>query len=346
MVVRSYDEELKYLERITPTSWRIKKGFVPNMNVEGVFYVNSHLESLMFEELKNSCQHGLVGGFVPGMKQIANVASLPGIVGKSIGLPDVHSGYGFAIGNMAAFDMDDPKAVVSPGGVGFDINCGVRLLRTNLHEKDIQPVKEQLTQSLFDHIPVGVGSKGVIPINAQSLDEVLEMGVDWSLREGYAWAEDKEHCEEYGRMLNADPSKVSLRAKKRGLPQLGTLGAGNHYAEIQVVDEIYDKFAATKMGIEHKGQVCVMIHSGSRGFGHQVATDALVSMERAMNRDDITVNDRQLACARISSVEGQDYLKAMSAAANYAWVNRSAMTFLCRQVPSSSNSAFLGGNVG
>lgn len=156
--------------------------------------------------------------------------------------------------------------------------------------------------------------------------------MDWSLREGYVWAEDKEHCEEYGRMLNADPSKVSMRAKKRGLPQLGTLGAGNHYAEIQVVDEIYDKFAASKMGIEEKGQVCVMIHSGSRGFGHQVATDALVEMEKAMKRDKIETNDRQLACARINSTEGQNYLKAMAAAANFAWVNRSSMTFLTRQV--------------
>ncbi|KAK4015929.1 RNA-splicing ligase RtcB homolog [Daphnia magna] len=328
---RSYEEELKFIERLSPYSWRIKKGFVPNMKVEGIFYVNNNLENLMFEELKASSAQGLVGGFLPGMKQIANVAALPGIVGRSIGLPDVHSGYGFAIGNVAAFDMDDPNSIVSPGGVGFDINCGVRLLRTNLTEKDVQPVKEQLTQSMFDHIPVGVGSKGVIPINAQDLEEALEMGVDWSLREGYAWAEDKEHCEEFGRMLNADPSKVSLRAKKRGLPQLGTLGAGNHYAEIQVVDEIYDKWAATKMGIEHKGQVCIMIHSGSRGFGHQVATDALVTMERAMKRDNIVTNDRQLACARISSTEGQDYLKAMSAAANFAWVNRSSMTFLCRQ---------------
>ena len=146
------------------------------------------------------------------------------------------------------------------------------------------------------------------------------------------WAEDKEHCEEYGRMLNADPSKVSTRAKKRGLPQLGTLGAGNHYAEIQVVDEIFDKFAATKMGIERVGQVCVMIHSGSRGFGHQVATDALVDMEKAMARDHIDTNDRQLACARINSAEGQNYLSAMAAAANFAWVNRSSMTFLTRQV--------------
>ena len=285
----------------------------------------------MFEELKNFSSHGGHGGFIPGIKQIANVAALPGIVSKSIGLPDVHSGYGFAIGNMAAFDTEDPCAIVSPGGVGFDINCGVRLLRTSLTEKDVQPVKEQIIQCLFDHIPVGVGSKGIIPIKVEDLEEALEMGIDWSVREGYAWAEDKEHCEEYGRMLNADTSKVSVKAKKRGLPQLGTLGAGNHYAEIQVVDEIYDKQNAFKMGIEHCGQVCVMIHSGSRGLGHQVATDALQVMEKVMKRDRIEVNDRQLACARIKSNEGQDYLKSMAAAANYAWVNRSSMTFLARQ---------------
>jgi len=182
MVVRTYDDELKYLERIDKNTWRIKKGFQPNMKVEGVFYVNSHLEKLMFEELRNACRPGMVGGFLPGVKQIANVAALPGIVGKSVGLPDVHSGYGFAIGNMAAFDMDDPEAVVSPGGVGFDINCGVRLLRTNLTEKEVSPVKEQLAQALFDHIPVGVGSKGIIPMQARDLDEALEMGMDWSLR--------------------------------------------------------------------------------------------------------------------------------------------------------------------
>lgn len=249
----------------------------------------------------------------------------------SVALPDVHSGYGFAIGNVAAFDMSNPEAIVSPGGVGFDINCGVRLLRTNLKEEDVQPVKEQLAQALFDHIPVGVGSQGIIPTTAKDLEEVLAMGMDWSLREGYSWAEDKEHCEEYGRMLSANPEKVSARAKKRGLPQMGTLGAGNHYAEIQVVEEVYDPIAARKMGIDEIGQVCIMIHSGSRGLGHQVATDSLVAMEKAMARDGIHVNDRQLACARINSPEGQDYLTAMACAANYAWVNRSSMTFLCRQ---------------
>lgn len=331
MVVRTYQDELKYLEKVGTCAWRIKKGFVENMNVEGLFFVNEVLEKLMFDELKQSCRTGGYGGFLPGMKQIGNVAALPGIVGRSIGLPDVHSGYGFAIGNMAAFDMANPDSVVSPGGVGFDINCGVRLLRTNLTEKDVQPVKEQLAQCLFDHIPVGVGSKGIIPMNAKDLEEALEMGMDWSLREGYIWAEDKEHCEEYGRMLQADPSKVSPRAKKRGLPQLGTLGAGNHYAEIQVVDAIYDDLAAKKMGIEHTGQICVMIHCGSRGLGHQVATDSLVVMEKVMKRDNINTNDRQLACAKINSVEGQDYLKGMASAANYAWVNRSSMTFLARQ---------------
>lgn len=328
MSLRSFEEEKAFLEKIGHNTWRIKKGFVPNMRTEGVFYVNANLEDMTFEELKQSDRGG---GFLPAVKQIANVATLPGIVGKSIGLPDVHSGYGFAIGNVAAMDMDDPESVVSPGGVGFDINCGVRLVRTNLYEKDVQPVREELCQSLFDHIPVGVGSKGLIPMNAHDLDEALEMGMDWSLREGYAWPEDKEHCEEYGRMLNADPSKVSLKAKKRGLPQLGTLGSGNHYAEIQVVEKIYDKAKAAKMGIKDIGQVCIMIHSGSRGFGHQVATDALLEMEKAMKKDKIELNDRQLACARINSQEGQDYLKAMACASNFAWVNRTSMTFLTRQ---------------
>ena len=184
MVVRTYEEECSYLERLTAHSWRIKKGFQPHMNVEGVFYVNKKLEQLMFDELKQASRPGSFGGFLPGVKQIANVAALPGIVGKSVGLPDIHSGYGFAIGNMAAFDMSKEESVVSPGGVGFDINCGVRLIRTNLHEKDVAPVKEQLTQSLFDHIPVGVGSKGIIPMTAKDLEEALEMGMDWSLREG------------------------------------------------------------------------------------------------------------------------------------------------------------------
>lgn len=252
-VVRTYDQERSYIKKLSPWKYEINKGFVNGMNCKGTFYVNSELEGLVFDELRCSCNSGSFGGFLPAVKQIANVAALPGIVNKSIGLPDLHSGYGFAIGNVAAFDMDNPESVVSPGGVGFDINCGVRLLRTNLTEADVGPVREQLAQSLFDHIPVGVGSKGVIPTTMADLNAALEMGMDWSVREGYAWAEDKEHCEEYGRMLQADPTKVSARAKKRGLPQLGTLGAGNHYCEIQVVDEIFDQHAAARMGIDKIG---------------------------------------------------------------------------------------------
>lgn len=323
------DEKLKLVEKVGKHKFKINEGFVANMKVPCYFYSNPALEKLMFDEYRNSSDGNSV--FLPAMKQLANVAALPGIVKASLGMPDVHAGYGFAIGNIAAFDMDDPDAVVSPGGVGFDINCGVRLVRTNLHENDVQPVKEKIAQALFDHIPVGVGSRGVIPMSPKDLDEALEMGMDWSLREGYAWAEDKEHCEEYGRMLGADPNKVSTKAKKRGLPQLGTLGAGNHYAEIQVVDQIFDKEAALKMGIERTGQIVIMIHSGSRGFGHQVATDALVEMEKAMKRDQIRINDKQLACAKITSQEGKNYLAAMACAANFAFVNRTTMTFLVRQ---------------
>ena len=175
-VVRTYEEECSYFTKAAPVQWNIAEGFVPNMRVPCMFFVNDRLKSLVFEELENHCQAGHRGGFLPAVKQMANVAALPGIVKYSVGLPDCHSGYGFAIGNVAAFDMADPEAVVSPGGVGFDINCGVRLLRTNLSEEDVRPVQEELAQALFDHIPVGVGSKGVIPTNAKDLEAALEMG--------------------------------------------------------------------------------------------------------------------------------------------------------------------------
>mmetsp|Transcript_3989 Transcript_3989/g.12492 ORF Transcript_3989/g.12492 Transcript_3989/m.12492 type:complete len:358 (-) Transcript_3989:36-1109(-) len=251
---RGYEDELAFLKQETPYRWRIDLGFVPQMRVPGHVYVNEALQPLLWSELRQFVGSSSTSGFLPALKQIANVAALPGIVGHSIGLPDAHSGYGFAIGNVAAFDMDDPDAVVSPGGVGFDINCGVRLLRTNLTEAAVADRREALAQSLFDHIPVGVGSQGVIPTSSDSLQRALELGMDWSVCEGYAWAEDKEHCEESGRMLTASPASVSARAKKRGLPQLGTLGAGNHYAEIQVVDQIFDKRAAAQMGLDFEGQ--------------------------------------------------------------------------------------------
>jgi tRNA-splicing ligase RtcB (3'-phosphate/5'-hydroxy nucleic acid ligase) len=331
---RTLDDEKAFLSKLSPTLYKIDIGFVPGMNVPAYVIVNDELEQLLLEELAASAPGGdkRGGGFLPALKQVANVAALPGIVKGSFAMPDVHSGYGFCIGNVAAFDMDDENAVVSPGGVGFDINCGVRLIRTNLTEQDVMGDKrEELCQALFDHIPVGVGQDGVIPCTAKDLEDVLLMGMDYCLREGYSWPEDREHCEEQGRMLLADPSKVTKRAKKRGVSQLGTLGAGNHYVEVQVVEEIYDEPSAQRMGIGTIGQICVMIHSGSRGLGHQVATDALVEMETAMARDGIQLNDRQLSCARIQSKEGQDYLAAMASAANYAWANRSCLTYLVRR---------------
>lgn len=331
---RTLEQEKSFLSKTNDTTYKINPGFVPGMNVPAYVIVNDELEQLLLQELASSAPGGdkRGGGFLPALKQVANVAALPGIVKGSYAMPDVHSGYGFCIGNVAAFDMDDPEAVVSPGGVGFDINCGVRLIRTNLTEDDIRGEKRQeLCQALFDHIPVGVGQDGVIPCTAKDLEDVLLMGMDYCLREGYSWPEDRVHCEEQGRMLLADPSKVTKRAKKRGVSQLGTLGAGNHYVEVQVVEEVFDQPAADRMGIGKKNQVCVMIHSGSRGLGHQVATDALVEMETAMARDGIALNDRQLSCARINSKEGKDYLAAMASAANYAWANRSCLTYLVRR---------------
>lgn len=305
----------------------IDKGLVPGMRVPGICYIDDNMRDQLIYDLRTQKRRA----YNVSLQQVANVAGLPGIVKHSIGLPDMHTGYGFSIGNICAVDTANPEAVVSPGGIGFDINCGVRVLRTNLHERDIAGCKEELAQAIFNHIPVGVGSLGILPTTNEILADALEHGMDWSLREGYAWAEDKEHCEEYGRMLTADVSAVSTRAMKRGLPQLGTLGAGNHFVEVQAVDKIYNRVAARRMGIESEGQVVVMVHSGSRGFGHQIATDALVAMEKHMAEEGIQVNDPQLACARIQSQTGQAYLAGMACAANYAFVNRSAMTFLLRQ---------------
>ncbi|SCN60073.1 tRNA-splicing ligase RtcB, putative [Plasmodium chabaudi chabaudi] len=321
----------KYIEKTNETNlYRINKGLVPGMNVEGNMYVNERLKLLIDEEI-NMYQLNQRSTFLPAVIQIANVSTLPGIVKASIALPDVHAGYGFSIGNVAAFDMNNEKAVISPGGVGFDINCGVRLIRTNLFYNDIKDKQEELAQLLFNHIPVGVGSQGFILCNQNNLDDALNLGMDWSVKEGYSWIEDKLNCEDNGRSLYANSDYVSVRAKKRGITQMGTLGAGNHYAEIQIVDEIYDKKSAKLMGIEKKNQVCIMIHSGSRGLGHQIATDALIEMEKIMSKYKINVIDKQLACTPIHSPEGQNYLKAMGAACNFAWINRSSMTFLARQ---------------
>ncbi len=261
--------------------------------------------------------------------QVANVAYLPGIVGKSMAMPDIHWGYGFPIGGVAAMDIE-AGGVISPGGIGYDICCGVRLLRTNLKEKDVRPKLHDLISALFVAIPSGVGSKGRIKISSQEVMEVLEKGSQWAIKRGYGLPEDALHTEEKGSMEGADATKVGQRALERGRPQLGTLGAGNHFLEIQIVEEIYDEGIAEVFGI-FPGQITVMIHTGSRGLGYQVCDDYLRLMGNAVRKYNISLPDRQLACAPVKSEEGQNYLKAMRCAANYALANRQCIMHWTRE---------------
>lgn len=263
-------------------------------------------------------------------KQATNAACLPGIYKHSIVLPDGHQGYGFPIGGVAATDYEN--GVISPGGVGYDINCGVRILRTNLDEKDVRPKVRQLIDQLYADVPTGVGKQGKINLRSHSgVDEVLRDGSKWAVEEGYGWDEDLEHQEANGRLDIANPADVPGSAKERGLKQSGTLGSGNHFLEIQLVDEIFDEEAAKVMGITRKGQVMVMIHSGSRGLGHQVCSEYIRKMTQAMRKYNIEVPDRELCCAPTTTPEGQAYLGAMSAAANYAFANRQVMLHWTRE---------------
>jgi tRNA-splicing ligase RtcB len=271
-------------------------------------------------------------------KQVANVASLPGIVGKSLAMPDIHWGYGFPIGGVAATLLDG--GVISPGGVGYDINCGVRLLRTNLMSNDIRQHLDGLVSGLFYSIPSGLGSAGKLRLNERDLDMVLTQGAGWVVKRGFGNSDDLEMTEERGCLTGADPDKVSPRARKRGAPQSGTLGSGNHFLEIQAVDQIYDRTTAAVMGIYEVGQVLILIHTGSRGLGHQVCADYLHVMGETVIRYGINVPDRELACAPLDSPEARDYLNAMSCAANYAWSNRQIICHLVRE----SISATLGVN--
>lgn len=262
-------------------------------------------------------------------EQAANVACLPGIVGKSYAMPDIHWGYGFPIGGVAAFDADE--GVISPGGIGYDVNCGVRLVRTGLSASDIRPRVKELVDAIFGNVPSGVGEKGKLRLSQAEIDDVLEGGAQWAVSRGYGWDGDLVACEESGCMKGADSSKVDLRAKQRGAPQLGTLGGGNHFLEIQRVDKIYDEEAAGLFGLTGEDQVTVSIHSGSRGCGHQIASDYIRIMEGAIKKHQIAVPDRQLACAPVTSDEGQDCFAAMSAAANYAWANRQLILHWLRE---------------
>ena len=262
------------------------------------------------------------------ISQAINVSTLPGIQSHVIVLPDGHEGYGFPVGGVAA--MDAEEGMISPGGVGYDINCGVRLLRTNLTEQDVRPRLKDLVTDLFNSIPSGVGSKGAIRLNNSQLDEVLVRGVNWAIDNGYGSENDAEVCEENGQIKNANPNKVSDRARKRGMPQLGSLGSGNHFLEVQKVAEIHDEVAAKKMGIK-KDSVTILIHCGSRGFGHQVCSDYLRISEQAQKKYNITLADRELACVPNTSEEGESYRAAMFAALNFAWSNRQMITHWTRK---------------
>ncbi len=303
------------LKNVGKYRWLIPRSYKPGMRTDGLIFASDELLDKIRED--------------QAPEQVANVAFLPGIQGKSLAMPDIHWGYGFPIGGVAAMSVED--GVISPGGVGYDINCGVRLLRTDLEQKDVEPRMQQIIDALFRDIPSGVGSEGRIRLSEHELREVMKKGAKWAVDHGYGWHEDIEVTEENGCLEGADPSMVSDKAIKRGRPQIGTLGSGNHFLEIQVVDEIYEPEIARTLGIDHEGQVTIMIHSGSRGLGYQICDDYLVVMQQAMRKYNISVPDRQLACAPVKSPEGQRYFAAMACAANYAWANRQAMAHWTRE---------------
>ncbi|MFC1875185.1 RtcB family protein [Chloroflexota bacterium] len=303
------------LEKIDDYRWRIPISYKPGMRVPGLIYADQDmLEHILTEQT---------------LEQVVNVAHLPGIVDYSLAMPDIHWGYGFPIGGVAAMRMSD--GVVSPGGVGFDINCGVRLLRTNLTREDVSPRIKELVDALYNNVPSGLGSKGKIRLRSGEIDQVLVNGSRWAVEKGYGIPQDLDATEERGEMSGADPSRVSNRAKERGIPQLGTLGSGNHFLEVAVVDQISEKDIASAMGIDRIGQVILLIHTGSRGLGHQTAGDYIKVMVSAMHIYGIDLPDRQLACSPLDSPEGKAYLSAMKCAANYAWANRQCITHWARE---------------
>ncbi|HEY9785859.1 MAG TPA: RtcB family protein [Candidatus Obscuribacterales bacterium] len=297
------------LEQLDEYRYVIPKSYKKGMSVDALIFSSPKLLPQLAGDLS--------------LEQAANVAMLPGILNHALAMPDMHQGYGFPIGGVAAMDMSE--GVVSPGGVGFDINCGVRLLSSNLTREETRPRLEDLVQALFKAVPAGTGHDGRINLSNKQLDAVLTKGLQWAIENGYGRERDRDHAEESGVMPNADPSQISERAKKRGSTQLGTLGSGNHFLEVQYVHQIFDEEAAKAFGLS-EGQICVMIHCGSRGLGHQVCTDFLATIKPQMEKYGISVPDRELACLPINSPEGQSYLAAMAAAANFAFANRECIS--------------------
>ena len=302
------------LQQAGPNTWRIPRDYKPGMRVDGLIFADETLvKSILLDR---------------SPEQVANVACLPGIVGSSLAMPDIHWGYGFCIGGVAATDPDQ-DGVISPGGVGYDINCGVRLLRTNIKRKRVDKRIDRLVDCLFETIPCGVGRRGRVRYNHKELTKVLEEGAKVAVDQGMGWDSDIETTEARGCLPGARPDFVSKRAYDRGHDQCGTLGSGNHFIEVQVVERIEDKKAAEAMGLE-EDHIVVMIHSGSRALGYQVCEDSLKDLRKAPAKYGIDLPDRQLACAPVHSPEGERYLGAMRAAANFAWSNRQIMAHLVR----------------
>ncbi len=302
------------LIKLDDNRWEIPEDFMPGMRTSAIIYSNDN----MIENIRADSSP----------QQAANVACLPGIVGRSMAMPDIHFGYGFPIGGVAAVNADDGS--ISPGGIGFDINCGVRTIKTDLTLNDINGKIDVLMDALYKNVPSGLGSKGLTRVNMDVIDDILMNGSQWAVEEGFGWEKDLEVTEEFGKMLSADSSAVSDKARKRGISQLGSLGSGNHFLEIDVVDEIFDEKVAKTFGLK-KGQITITVHCGSRGCGHQIATDYLQSMESFIRENSIDLPDRQLACAPLNSKLGEDYFKAMSCGANFAWANRQMITHWIRE---------------
>ncbi len=305
----------RILRKIDDYRWEIPTSYKPGMRVPGLIFADEPMLHQIVEE--------------QALEQVANAATLPGIVKYSLAMPDIHWGYGFPIGGVAAFRFED--GIISPGAIGFDVNCGVRLIRTDLNEEQVRAKLQPLVDELFRDVPSGVGSIGRIKVDMRNIDDVLRGGARWAVEQGFGWQDDLEVIEAGGALSQADPDVVSQQAKQRGRGQIGTLGSGNHFLEVQVVDEIYDVEAAKAMGLDHPGQAVVFVHCGSRGLGHQVCTDYLRVAERSSKEHGITLVDRQLACMPFNSAEGQRYFGAMSAAANFAWANRQMITHWVRE---------------
>ena len=302
------------LQRVDPWRVDIPQTHLAGMRVPGRVYATDALLPHIRED--------------NALQQVANVATLPGIVGRSMAMPDIHWGYGFPIGGVAAFDADE--GVLSPGGVGFDINCGVRLVRTDLTVREVMPRLRELVDLLFQKVPSGVGEEANVKLSKTEVKDALVDGAKWAISKGYGWEEDLLHMEHNGRMPGANLDQVSQKAISRGAPQVGSLGGGNHFLEVQAVEEIFHPAAAEAYGLQ-PGQVCIMIHCGSRGCGHQICTDHLERMEKAADHYKVALVDRQLAATPTTSRESEAYYGAMCAGANFAWTNRQMITHWVRE---------------